>query len=128
VEHYENTVGVPGILRISGCTITGNSSGLGAGGVSVIGGMYSCVLTGGTAICSNTTSNVDGPYLIEGSATVCDCLADLTHDGAVNGGDLGVLLSNWGLTLPSGAGDVNHDGVVDAGDLALLLGSWGVCN
>ncbi len=128
VEHYENTVGVPGILRISGCTITGNSSGLGAGGVSVIGGMYSCVLTGGTAICSNTTSNVDGPYLIEGSATVCDCLADLTHDGAVNGGDLGVLLSNWGLTLPSGAGDVNHDGVVNAGDLALLLGSWGVCN
>ncbi len=128
VEHYENTVGVPGILRISGCTITGNSSGLGAGGVSVIGGMYSCVLTGGTAICSNTTRNVDGPYLIEGSVTVCDCLADLTHDGAVNGGDLGVLLSNWGLTLPSGAGDVNHDGVVDAGDLALLLGSWGVCN
>jgi hypothetical protein len=128
VEHYENTVGVPGILRISGCTITGNSSGLGAGGLNVIGGMYSCVLTGGTAICSNTTSNVDGPYLIEGSVTVCDCLADLTHDGAVNGGDLGVLLSNWGLTLPSGAGDVNHDGVVNAADLALLLGSWGVCN
>ena len=128
VEYYENTANVPGILRLTGCSLTGNSSGLGAGGLRVIGGMYSCVLTGGTAICSNTTSNVDGPYLIEGSATVCDCLADLTHDGAVNGGDLGVLLSNWGLTLPSGAGDVNHDGVVDAGDLALLLGSWGVCN
>ena len=128
VEYYENTVSVPGILRMSGCAITGNSSGLGAGGLRVIGGMYSCVLTGGTSICFNTTSNVDGPYLIEGSATVCDCLADLTHDGAVNGGDLGVLLSNWGLTLPSGAGDVNHDGVVNGADLALLLGSWGVCN
>ena len=128
VEYYQNTVSVSGILRLTGCTITGNSSGLGAGGLNVIGGMYSCVLTGGTAICSNTTRNVDGPYLIEGSATVCDCLADLTHDGAVNGGDLGVLLSNWGLTLPSGAGDVNHDGIVNAGDLALLLGSWGVCN
>jgi len=127
VEHYENTVGVPGILRISGCTITGNSSGLGAGGLNVIGGMYSCVLTGGTAICSNTTSNVDGPYLIEGSATVCDCLADFTHDGVLNGADLGVLLSNWGLTLPSGAGDVNHDGIVNGPDLAMLLGSWGPC-
>ena len=127
VEYYENTANVPGILRMSGCAITGNSSGLGAGGLRVIGGMYSCVLTGGTAICSNTTSNVDGPYLIEGSATVCDCLADLTHDGAVNGGDLGVLLSNWGLTLPSGAGDVNHDGVVNAADLGVLLNSWGEC-
>jgi hypothetical protein len=95
--------------------------------VSVIGGMYSCVLSGGTSICFNTTSNVDGPYLIEGSATVCDCLADLTHDGAVNGGDLGVLLSSWGLTLPSGAGDVNHDGVVNAADLGALLSSWGAC-
>ena len=128
VEYYQNTVSVSGILRLTGCTITGNSSGLGAGGLNVIGGMYSCVLSGGTSICFNTTSNVDGPYLIEGSATVCDCLADLTHDGAVNGGDLGVLLSSWGLTLPSGAGDVNHDGVVNAADLALLLGSWGVCN
>ena len=127
VEFFENTVSVPGILRLSGCAITGNSSGLGAGGLSVIGGMYSCVLSGGTSICFNTTSNVDGPYLIEGSATVCDCLADLTHDGAVNGGDLGVLLSNWGLTLPSGAGDVNHDGIVNGPDLAMLLGSWGPC-
>jgi hypothetical protein len=127
VEYYENTANVPGILRMSGCAITGNSSGLGAGGLRVIGGMYSCVLTGGTAICSNTTSNVDGPYLIEGSATVCDCLADFTHDGVLNGADLGVLLSNWGLTLPSGAGDVNHDGIVNGPDLAMLLGSWGPC-
>jgi len=127
VEYYENTANVPGILRMSGCAITGNSSGLGAGGLRVIGGMYSCVLTGGTSICFNTTSNVDGPYLIEGSATVCDCLADFTHDGVLNGADLGVLLSNWGLTLPSGAGDVNHDGIVNGPDLALLLGSWGPC-
>ena len=127
VEFFENTVSVPGILRLTGCSLTGNSSGLGAGGLRVIGGMYSCVLSGGTSICFNTTSNVDGPYLIEGSATVCDCLADLTHDGAVNGGDLGVLLSSWGLTLPSGAGDVNHDGVVNAADLGALLSSWGAC-
>ncbi len=127
VEYYQNTVSVSGILRLTGCTITGNSSGLGAGGLRVIGGMYSCVLTGGTAICSNTTRNVDGPYLIEGSVTVCDCLADFTHDGVVNGADLGNLLSNWGLTLPSGAGDVNHDGIVNGPDLAILLGSWGPC-
>jgi hypothetical protein len=34
---------------------------------------------------------VSGPFLIDGSATVCDCLADVTLDNAVNGGDLGKL-------------------------------------
>ena len=128
VEHFENTLGVSGVLRLVGTTITGNSAPTGAGGLHVGGGMYSCVLSGGTSICSNTARNVDGPYLIEGTATVCDCLADLTQDGAVNGADLGVVLNSWGITLPSGAGDVNHDGVVDGADLGALLNSWGACH
>jgi hypothetical protein len=48
-------------------------------------------------------------------------------DGMVNGGDLGILLSSWGATLPTGVGDVNHDGVVNGADLAVLLSSWGSC-
>jgi hypothetical protein len=66
--------------------------------------------------------------MASGSPTVCDCLADLSGDGVVNGGDLGLLLSSWGPTGPSGAGDVNHDGSVDGADLSMLLSSWGICN
>jgi len=47
---------------------------------------------------------------------------DLNGDGSVNGGDLAILLGNWG---GSGAGDINGDGTVNAGDLAILLGNWG---
>lgn len=56
------------------------------------------------------------------------CPADIApfsaHDGTVNGADLGLLLSNWGI---AGAGDLNGDGVVNGTDLGILLGSWGAC-
>lgn len=52
------------------------------------------------------------------------CPADLNHDGAVNGADLGLLLSNWG---GSGTGDLNGDGTVNGADLGLLLSAWGPC-
>jgi hypothetical protein len=68
-----------------------------------------------------------GPFLISGSATVCDCLADSTLDGVVNGADLGVVLSAWGAVSDNGAGDINHDGSVDSADLGMLLSSWGAC-
>ena len=132
VEHYEHTEYHPGVLRIVNTAISGNTSGqptpVGAAGLRVLGRMQSCVLASGTSICNNTPQDVDGPYFIEGSATVCGCLADITGDGVVNGGDLGVLLANWGVTAPSGLADVTHDGVVDGGDLSAVLSSWGVCN
>lgn len=46
---------------------------------------------------------------------------DLNGDGEVNGGDLGVLLSQFNT---SGSADFNDDGVVDGGDLGLLLNFW----
>ena len=58
---------------------------------------------------------------------MCDCLADLTLDNLVNGGDLGVVLASWGAVNPSGVGDANHDGLVNGADLALVLASWGSC-
>ena len=48
--------------------------------------------------------------------------ADLNGDGVIGGGDLAILLGNWG---GSGAGDIDHDGSVGPADLALLLGAWG---
>lgn len=67
---------------------------------------------------------------IEGGFPECEpvCLADLTGDGQVSGGDLSVLLGFWGTpakTLP--AADLNGDGAVNAADLASLLSSWGPC-
>jgi hypothetical protein len=48
-------------------------------------------------------------------------LGDLNGDGAVNGADLGLLLSNWGT---DGDGDLNDDGVVNGADLGILLANW----
>jgi hypothetical protein len=47
--------------------------------------------------------------------------ADLDNDGVVGGGDLGVMLSNWG---GSGTGDLNGDGVIGGDDLGRLLAAW----
>ena len=128
VEFFENTASRPGVLRIVGTQISGNIGGAaGAGGVKVIGTQDSCVLTGGTSVCSNLPRNVTGPFLIEGSATVCDCLADLTLDGAVNGADLGAVLAAWGAASANGVGDANHDGLVNGADLAQVLAAWGAC-
>ena len=46
---------------------------------------------------------------------------DLNGDGQINGGDLALLLNNWGGT---GVGDIDGNGSVDGGDLARLLSSW----
>ena len=128
VHHFENLgFGVSGVLRIVGTDITGNSTVVGAGGVSVDGRQSSCVLAGGSAVCANLPRNIEGAYLIDGSATVCDCQADVTGDGAVNGADLGIVLNSWGLADAQGTGDVNHDGVVDGADLGEMLSAWGAC-
>jgi hypothetical protein len=56
------------------------------------------------------------------SSFVCPVLVgDINGDGAVNAGDLGALLGQWGS---SGSADLNDDGIVDAADLAILLGNW----
>jgi len=52
--------------------------------------------------------------------------ADLNGDCEVDGADLGVLLSAWGLCasgLPC-PGDLNGDGAVGGGDLGALLAQW----
>jgi hypothetical protein len=46
---------------------------------------------------------------------------DLDCDGAVDAGDLAVLLGAWGS---SGPGDLDGDGAVGSSDLAILLGAW----
>ena len=58
---------------------------------------------------------------IEGTRCTALNAADLNQDGHVNGGDLGLLLSQWGT---AGSADLNHDGIVDGNDLGQLLAAW----
>ena len=46
------------------------------------------------------------------------------RDGQVNGADLGLVLSAWGLP---GITDFNGDGVTNGPDLAQALANWGAC-
>lgn len=55
----------------------------------------------------------------------CSCVGKLTPGVAVDGGDLGVLLSAWGLN--SGPADLDGSGMVDGADLGILLSAWGPC-
>jgi len=54
----------------------------------------------------------------------CPNPADLDCDGTVAGGDLALLLANWGTT-GAGPADIDGDGIVSGGDLALMLAAWG---
>lgn len=57
----------------------------------------------------------------------CDeppCFGDLSADGAIDGGDLTLLLQQWGS---AGGADLDASGEVDARDLSILLSSWGDC-
>jgi hypothetical protein len=57
--------------------------------------------------------------------TVCaTCLGDLDGSGTVDGGDIGVLLLDWGQTGPA---DFDRSGAVDGGDIGVLLLEWGDC-
>jgi hypothetical protein len=55
----------------------------------------------------------------------CECPADVNDDGAVNVGDMLLVLAAWGL--PGGPADLNLDGIVDVADLLIILSSWGDC-
>jgi len=50
------------------------------------------------------------------------CRADLDGNGLVGGGDLAVLLGEWGD--PCCGADLNGDGLVNAADITVLLGEW----
>lgn len=53
------------------------------------------------------------------------CPADLDASGAVDFGDILVVLGQWGNA--GGPADLDGSGVVDFGDLLVVLGRWGAC-
>ena len=58
------------------------------------------------------------------------CIGDIAIDARVDGGDLGVLLANWGpvtSTSLSRACDLDGNAIVNGADLGILLSNWGAC-
>jgi hypothetical protein len=63
---------------------------------------------------------------LDGVPDECQCIADLFADGQVNGADLGIVLSQWGLSIDA-VSDISRDGLVNGVDLAIVVASWGRC-
>ncbi len=119
------------LLTLEGCTVSGNTALISYGGIGITDtGLAAASATlQGTTVCQNTPRpNVGGGrWSDNGSNTVCDCAGDLNLDGAVNGADLGLMLSSWGACGGNCPYDLNADGVINGADLGLLLSSWGAC-
>jgi hypothetical protein len=119
------------LLRMEACTVTGNTALVTQGGIGVSETTSEppTLSLVGTNACGNLPRpNVAGRWIDLGGNVVCDCAGDFNADGLVNGLDLGVMLSQWGVC--SGANcvcDIDGDGSVNGADLGLLLGDWGGC-
>jgi hypothetical protein len=64
------------------------------------------------------SSTINVTITVEGSSRP----EDINQDGIVDGGDLALLLSQWGTT---GEADIDGSGLVDGSDLGMLLSAWG---
>jgi len=121
----------PSRLLLDDCEITGNVANIAEGGIGCVddGGGATLELRG-TRVCTNLPRpNVAGLYIADAASEVCDCIADVTLDGLVNGVDLAALLSSWGSDGgPTPRADCNRDGIVNGSDLGIVLGAWGTCS
>jgi hypothetical protein len=71
-------------------------------------------------VISGELSDLNGNHVPD----ACECIADINHDGAVDGRDIGELLGQWG---GPGSADVSRDGAVTGTDLTIMLSAWGPC-
>lgn len=55
------------------------------------------------------------------------CPGDLNGNNAVDGGDITVILGEWGPAGGFGPADLDDNGTVDGADLTFVLGVWGAC-
>ena len=72
----------------------------------------------------NGAADVDGDGIPDDCPAPCP--GDFNGDGAVTGGDIGLLVAAWGAC--SGCPeDLNGDGFVNGADLGLMTAGWGPC-
>ena len=67
-------------------------------------------------VASGASHTQDWVYTVE-----IQVWGDLNDDGDIDGYDLGMMFSQWGM---DGTADFNTDGIVDAEDLGILLTNW----
>ncbi|MCA9286332.1 MAG: hypothetical protein KDA22_13995 [Phycisphaerales bacterium] len=84
--------------------------------IGVTGGTYSVIVSG--------SGGATGTYSF---VVVPGAAADLDGDCTVGGGDIGILLADWGPCPVGGTcqSDLDGDGVVGGSDLGVLLAAWG---
>jgi hypothetical protein len=110
------------------CSVTGNNATGSQGGIGITDPTISTMSLQDSYVCNNLPRpNITGRWTNLGGNTVCDCAGDLNVDGVVNGADLGLMLSSWGLCGSNCSADLNGDAVVNGADLGLLLSAWGIC-
>jgi hypothetical protein len=83
----------------------------------------------GSLVCSARWASDTKAAIIIGSRTEqpAPCPGDLNADRTLDGGDIGILLDQWGPATPLSIADINRDGVVNGADLGLVLTNWGSC-
>ena len=117
-----------GDARIERSTITENDADASGGGILV--GPQAILALGTTTVCDNAPDEIVGEYEDLGGNDVCasePCVADLTGDGFVGGGDLGAFFVLWGACPDPCAADFDGDGDVDGSDLGNIFLLWGPC-
>lgn len=90
--------------------------------------MNDCDDDGTTDACEIATGapDMNGDFIPD----ACQCLGDIDRNGAVDGADLGALLSSWGPitnAAPAIDCDLNADGAINGADLGAMLSRWGPC-
>lgn len=85
------------------------------------------LMFGGAVFPQQTINNINDKLKPHGYSVTLEKITaiaeDINQDGKVDGEDLTIMMSSWGLN--SNIGDFNNDGTVDASDMSELLSKWG---
>jgi predicted outer membrane repeat protein len=116
-------------LPVSDSTFQSNVA-LVSGGAIYIQGDAAGITMSGNVFCENLPENIFGEgYADSGSNSDCDCPGDLNGTGVVDGADLTVMLSQWGVVEvgEDSPADIDGNGDVNGADLTIVLSNWGSC-
>lgn len=116
-----------GVVALAQSRLQHNDAGTSGGGIMSIAEAVSLL---SMEVCGNSPDQIAGSVVDLGGnviQTQCACAQDFDGNGAVDIGDLLVVVSSWGVCQPGCVGDTNGDDIVDANDLLMVIASWGVC-
>lgn len=102
-------------------TLTGPSPGLGIGALQ---GTFEPQHLDGAIGAVRISDAALPPEQFLGIASITARPEDLNADCLVDGGDVGVMLAQWGPVTPGSLADLDRNGMVNGSDLGLLLSAW----